>query len=103
MIGNRVMGDYNASSGTMGGSMAQQMRKQHLGGSGLYGDAPPASKDKPGTTHDLSKDVSKGWDTRGATGGGLDGGLGGNSIGGGAAGNSGYKSPAVDLTMGDEK
>ena len=104
VIGNRVMGDYNASSGSLGGSMAQQMRKQHLGGSGLYGDAPPASKDKPGATHDLSRDVSKGWDTRGlAGGGGLDAGLGGNSIGGGAVGNSGYKSPAVDLTIGDGK
>jgi P-type conjugative transfer protein TrbL len=37
VLGNRIMGDYNASSGGMMASMAQHMRQQRTGGSGLYG------------------------------------------------------------------
>ncbi|UJS23533.1 P-type conjugative transfer protein TrbL [Thiothrix winogradskyi] len=37
VLGNRIMGDFNASSGGMMASMAQHMRQQRTGGSGLYG------------------------------------------------------------------
>lgn len=98
IVGNRMMGDYNASSGSFGGSMAQQMRQQRLGGSGLYGGAAADSSHVGGSPSGGSGgggSIGKDGDPERAAANGADSSK--QSVAEYAE-KARYKSPAVDLT-----
>ena len=94
VVGNRMMGDYNASSGSLGGSMAQHLRQQQFGGSGLYGGVGTNDSHVGGTSVPTGNSI-------GAAGGESSADSSKQNVHDFMVG-AGYKSPAVDLTRANE-